>query len=494
MPDRDDEVRLLDQKIEDRLFRALLEFPELSRLLDGQLDESDFSTRVKANLFRILTWHWQTFSESPSADIIRVEAGELIGGMAPAMVDRYVESIEDLPCPSWEWVVHHADDWVKKIRFHRSLFDAADTLRAGRQDCYDAAVDHVVSAIREGGIVRGGLSNDLELTDEELSEVIDDRALFVSPTRIYALDESIGGLYRQELLIILAGLNTGKTWGANHIGNAGLLSGAYVLHMTLEMNRQRALQRYLQTISGFVRPHSRHDRYREIELWSSDFRKREKHEVKSLLHLGDLSRQLDNLSAFGGVLSVRDYSSGTCTLANIEREIELFDVTHQRPPDIVIVDGLGDMDVGRERREGLTAITRGLRALAHDRHLAVVATHQANRPGLNVDIVEAEHTGENIAIMQIADTGISLNQTKEEAERGIMRVYLMRARNAKKWLLVEIFQNLEIGQFCQESRVIDLTQPEVRTDDDDHRTQRRRRRSVDFDQVKSRLAHRTTRR
>lgn len=492
MPDRDDAVLLLDQKVEDRLFRALLEFPELSRLLAGQLDESDFSTSVKANLFRVLSWHWETLSDAaPTADTLRVEAEELIGGMAPSMIDRYLETLHEIPCPPWAWIVHHADEWIRKIKLHRALFDAADRLRSGS---YDDAQQLVVSAIREGGIRQQGLANDLELSDDELAAVVDDRSLFVSPTRIYALDEVIGGMFRQELLIVLAGLNTGKTWAANHLGNAGLFGGAYVLHMTLEMNRQRALQRYLQTISGFVRPHHRHERYREVELWSENFRKRERVDVQSLLHLGDLGQQLDNLRAFGGALAVRDYPSGLCGLSDIEREIELFEVTHERPPDIVIVDGLGDMNVGRERREGLTTITRGLRAIAHEKRLAMVATHQANRPALNVEIVEPEHTGENIAIMQIADTGISLNQTKDEAARGIMRVFVMRARNAKKWQLVECFQNLEIGQFCQESRLIDLTQPEVESPDDPELPRRRRGRFPDPDRIKSRLENRTTRR
>lgn len=490
MAERDDEVQLLDQRIEDRLFRALLEFPNLARLLSGQLDENDFSTRIKANLFRVLIWHWEKFGDAPTRDTLRIEAEEMFGGMVPSMVDRYLDQLDEIPLPPWDWIVHHADEWVKKIRLHRALFDASDRLREGS---YEDASQLVVSAIREGGVVRHGLTDDLDMTDDEIQAIVDDRSLFCSPTRIYALDEIMGGLWRQELLVIMAGLNVGKTWAANHCGNAGLLSGCYVLHMTLEMNRQRALQRYFQTISGFVRPNSRADRYREVELWAKDFRRRERVEVKSLLHVGDLAGQMSNLRAFGGALSVRDYASGTCTLQDVEREIEMFDVTHERPPDIVIVDGLPDMNVGRERREGLTELTRGLRAIAHEKICAVVATHQANRPGLSVEILEAEHTGENIAIAQIADTAITLNQTKEENDRGVMRVYLMRARNAKKWQLIEVLGNLEIGQFCQESRLIDISTPVEVDQTDDQKRRQRRGRFPDRERIESRLTHRRTR-
>ena len=88
MAERDDEVALLDQRIEDRLFRALLEYPRLAQLLTGQLSESDFSTQIKANLFRVLLWHWEKFGDAPTGDTIRIEAEEMFGGMVPSRISR----------------------------------------------------------------------------------------------------------------------------------------------------------------------------------------------------------------------------------------------------------------------------------------------------------------------------------------------------------------------------------------------------------------------
>ena len=85
--------------------------------------------------------------------------------------------------------------------------------------------------------------------------------------------------------------------------------------------------------------------------------------------------------------------------------------------------------------------------------------------------------------MQVADTGISLNQSKAEHQLGKMRISVMRARNQQKWGIMEIWQNLDIGQFCQASKKLENP---VEDDDssegvNDRPGKRRRRRSQDVD-------------
>ena len=75
-----------------------------------------------------------------------------------------------------------------------------------------------------------------------------------------------------------------------------------------------------------------------------------------------------------------------------------------------------------------------------------------------------------------------------------MRIFLMRARNAKKWQLIEVLGNLEIGKFCQDSRLIHLsTAVEPEDLDENQRRRQRRGRFPDRDKIESRLQHRRTR-
>ena len=55
--------------------------------------------------------------------------------------------------------------------------------------------------------------------------------------------------------------------------------------------------------------------------------------------------------------------------------------------------------------------------------------------------------------MQVADTGISLNQTKAENSLGKMRMNIMRARGSQKFGIIDIWQNLDLAQFCLASKL-----------------------------------------
>ena len=85
----------------------------------------------------------------------------------------------------------------------------------------------------------------------------------------------------------------------------------------------------------------------------------------------------------------------------------------------------------------------------------MVVTHQANRQGLKASTVGTEHTGESLGIMQVADTAITLNQTRAEYELSKLRIHVARARNQRKWAEIEVWQNLPLGQFAQHSMVVE---------------------------------------
>ncbi len=464
MAERDDTV-LLDQKLEDRLFRALMAYDKLPRLVAGVLKPEDFSSQVKHRLFQVLMFHWGEYDSVPTRDVLSIEIEEMFGA-GTTLVERYLDKIEDIPVPEWDWIVMRVDDWARTIRFHKALYQASDILRSGKR--VDAEHE-ILKAIRSPGMVSGGQLNELEVTTDDLLDTVEDSNLLVCPTRIYALDALLkGGMFREELFLILAPLNVGKSWGAIHLGEAGLISGRHVLHISGEMNRQRVLQRYYGMFSGMVRPQTRDEIYREVELWDEAYDDKELHKVKSLLHVGELKDQIDNVRSFGGKLSVRSYPSGALTLNDVEREIMVFDASFDHPPDLVIVDAMTDMDVAGDsdtRRVRFGDIAKGLRRMAQEHHLAMIVTHQGNRQSLSAEIVEAEHTGESLIIVQVADTAVSFNQDRREQALGLMRIHLMRARNAKKWGMVEAYQNLDIGQFCQVSRMLTVEDMASRHED-----------------------------
>lgn len=461
--DMSDTTYLIDQAIEDRYFRAAMHYPQLLKITVDQLTEQNFSTAPKAKLFRVLKQYYETFGDCPSLDILKITAEEMFPGDSASLITRVADKIHaSHQVPEWKWIVSKIDRYIKTIRLRKALYEAAHLLDA---DGFTEAQDKLVDVIRHSSIITSTSSNDLALTKDDLFKLATDDDAFCCATRIYALDTALRGFYRKELFILMAPTNVGKSWFITHSAVSGLISGKRVLYFTLEMSRERALQRILQNISGTVKPRFDDELSRNVKNWDENWVEKEDYQARSLLDTNKVSGHLQTLGKFGGQLSVKEFASGEATIRDLEREIELFDVTFGGLPDMILVDGLLDIRHAgssdpTKQRHGLTGLTRDLRRMAKDYNAAVILTHQSNRDSFDAEVVETQHTGESIGIMQVADTGISLNQTKAENKIGKARLNIMRARNMKKWSQIEIWQNLDIGQFCQASKELEMKQQE----------------------------------
>ena len=456
------DLLLLDPSIEDRFIKALLSYEKMALLVQDVFEPENFSTQLKHKLYSTIAWHYKEYASIPEESILLIEIKELHGQQNVILAKRYLDKLEDIPVPEWVWIISKLDVWTKTIKLHKVLFEAADKLKKGD---YTAAEEQILTTIRHSGLVSSAVKNDIDLTLSEIQEIVDDDNAFCCPTRIYALDQVIQGLYRKELLIILAPLNVGKSYAIIHLCVSALISGKDVLYLTLEMSKVRVQQRIIQNVSGTVRQKNADEFTRQVEIWADDWETKEIIHVPSLLNVKTVAKHMNTLNRFGGKLSLKEYSSGDCTVADIEREIVLHDTLFGKLPDIILIDGLLDIkntgtNSDRQRQVGLADITKDLRRFANIYNCAVVTTHQSNREGIAADIVGAEHSGESLRIMQIADTAISLNQTRAEADLGIMRAYIARARNVKKWQMFKMYQNLDIGQFCCASEFVEPEEEE----------------------------------
>lgn len=452
-----DSTQLISQTLEDRFFKALLSHDRLIHLVKGRMKGEHFSTQIKAKLFVVIDQFVKEYGTLPTMDTLTIELNEKCDQHTAKLIQRLLVRLERLPVPEWGWIIGRINKWVKTIELRKALYEAA-TLLDDKQ--LQLAQERVLKVIRAGGIEEAKSSNILQTGVDGITDYIMQEDLFCTPTRIYSLDTIIKGLYRQELCVILAALNVGKTWAVIHLAIAALISSLSVLYISLEMGRVKVIQRIFQNIAGAVAPDSLQELEREVELWTESFQSKTPAQARSLLDVSKVARHLGYLKNYGGTLAVESYPSGTVTTGEVEREILVFDAMFNKPPDVVIVDGLTDLGLGSGsgsgdgRRLGLADATRDLRRMAIQHNAAVVVTHQSNRPGLTAPIVEAVHTGEALAILQIADLGISLNQTRAEYALGKMRAFVIRARGTKKWAMIEMFQSLDIGQFCLASRIM----------------------------------------
>jgi len=465
VPGRRDE--LLDQAIEDRFFRALFEYKELARIAIPQLVAENFSSKYKAVLFEGLRVYWECYAELPTMDLLAITLRELYGVEVGALGYRVAENIMRLPVPELSWVLRKIDEWIKTIQLRKCLFETSDLL--DRKDL-DRAQDNLIKAIRNFGLSQSRMRDDLKLSKEDIIKISSVEDLFVCPTRIYALDKVLRGFFKKEVFVLLAPLNVGKSWFMVHCAVSALLSGCGVLYFTLEMGKERVLERLLMNVSAAVKPRGADEIVRAVRVWKnaavSSVDKVEL-ETHTLFDTEAVLKAVAVLSRFGGKLSVKEYASGEATVSDFYRDIYSFLIAHDRPPDVIFVDGLLDMklsvalDEGRQRLS-LIRTLRDLRKLSADENCAVVLTHQSNRQGIKAKTVDVQHTGEALGIMQVADTAVSLTQSKDLHNNEQMDLYVIRSRNTEKWAKVRIYQKFEIGQFCLASEEVKNDGGEVR--------------------------------
>ena len=451
---RQDDVSILDQKLEDRVLRAVLAYPDLLPLLVGTLREENFSSQIKARLYHTLENFYLSYKTTPSPDSLILTIEELYPDQFQVILNL-LDRISQLPVPEYEWVMKKLDLFIKTIQLQKSIYEASSVLKEGN---YKESVAKLTSTITKGGILHGEHISELELERADIRRVVEQENILCSPTRIYALDRLIKGFYRKEVFMMMSPLNVGKSWFMIHSAVSALISGKHVLYLTLEMSREKVLQRFLQSVAAVGKQRNSDEIERVIGIWDEKFISKTKGELTpTLLQVDFVKTHLDYLKNFGGCLSVAEYYSGQCSISDIERAIAVFDVSFNKVPDVILIDSLSEMKVGggfdpSHRRIGLTEVVRDLRRIAQEYNCAVVITHQANRAAISAKVVGSQHTGESLGIIQVTDTAVSLMQNKEEHELSMARIHVMRSRSEKKWGSVDIYQNLDTGQFCLASK------------------------------------------
>src|SRR5690606_25404519 len=63
-----------------------------------------------------------------------------------------------------------------------------------------------------------------------------------------------------QLLVFIAVKGGGKSWFLVHCGKRGLLHGAKVLHVTLEMPEDQVAERYMQSLFSVTKRREKYDR------------------------------------------------------------------------------------------------------------------------------------------------------------------------------------------------------------------------------------------
>jgi len=246
---------------------------------------------------------------------------------------------------------------------------------------------------RQGGIRRDALSTGIPYLDYTLG----------------------GGICKQELGVILAPSNRGKSLVLVHLGKAAVLTGANVFHYVIEGNVRSISNRYDACFLG--------EYYHKL------------HEFDDALR----EKMISVKNKFKAQLIIKKLPYVSSTTIDIINHIDLVERLEGIKPDLIIIDYADVMSPSynkyKDKRNEQSQIFIELKILlAEERDVRVWTGSQSNRSAVKKVTVKSEDIGESFTKVQISDIIITLNQTDEEKndiEGEKMRMFLSKMRDAQ---------------------------------------------------------------
>lgn len=328
--------------------------------------------------------------------------------------------------PTWQ----NADFYEGLIADRNARRKMADVGRnlASAAEKPDSDVDATVDTARVqiDSIATGRLKQGVEFVDELLADAVEhlDSAPDFVPSAWGSLNEFVGGFRPGALYIIGARPAVGKSVVAVNMAYQLAAKGAVSFH-SLEMSQREIMNRLFASVCDVSMDH-----LERRELTPLDWER--------------IAKRQDELKR---PIAIADKSGQTLT------DVRAFarQVSKKRPLAAIVVDYLQlmqDTERGRSRYESVTAISNGLKILARDLEVPVIALAQLNRavegrkdsaPGLS----DLRDSG---AIEQDADVVILLNReaamTDTGDEKTKMVMHIAKNRHGKTGMLALRFDGM----------------------------------------------------
>lgn len=252
----------------------------------------------------------------------------------------------------------------------------------------------------------------------------------------HRLDEYLneGGPTRGEVVCWMAPTGVGKSILLPHAGIANLKHGRNVLHITLELSKQKTALRYAGAIS-------------DIEV----------HKRFENTHRTKMQNKLEKAkNSFKGRLRIEEFPPDEVSVDHLYQLLEYLQKIENFKPDVLVIDYLELMisrhpDDNRGEYTKQKAVSTQVRGLARNENLLIFTATQTNREPENKGgkfgggggVINLNRAAESYGKMMPMDYVVTANQNMDEynSDRPTLRLFIAKNRNGPKFKHVEIKVN-----------------------------------------------------
>lgn len=162
-----------------------------------------------------------------------------------------------------------------------------------------------------------------------------------------------------------------------------------------------------------------------------------------------LQKRLRNLFRIGGRgdqkrMWIEAFSAGSQTVESLRDFMRELENTESFRPDLVVLDYMDNVRPVKADAHDLYSagkeIAIDLKRWAQEEHIYLWTAMQGNRGGQDEVTADMRHAGGSVGKPEQADLFITINRTKEEAEQGLTRCFVAKARHNGGGNLTTVFK------------------------------------------------------
>lgn len=353
-----------------------------------------------------------------------------------------------------EYTANRTSDFVRRQTLKGALFEAGDRFSQDN-DQLSGDVENILRKAlqtKHSVLNAGTFINDPQAL--RFAEPRDD----IIPLGIPELDRMRIGLIPKQMLLYLAPKGSGKTWFCVHCGKQAILQRLKVAHYSLEMDEEEIVPRYYQSLFGAALTP---DKYNMTALVFDEIGRLSGFKTKKVKPKLDfqqpgirkiLRAKMEKFGTRLGGLVVKSFPTGTMTVAQLTGHLDYLEEVEEFVPNVLIVDYPKLMHTDRNNiRVEIGRNVEELRGVAGKRNMALVVPHQGSRATIGAKHTRSKDAGEDISVIQTADTVLTYARTMAEEQRGLGRLTVEHARKSRGGETILLSQSYDTGQYVLNS-------------------------------------------
>lgn len=400
---------------EDKTF-----FVELSPLIKPEY----FEFPLHGEIFSYIKSHYRDYKVLPQDDIIRSEMekvktktreGDKIKFEKIDVTDEIdlINAVTKEDLSQKEYLLDQVEKFAQEQEMKLAIIDSLGDLESGNLGKIQERVKNALRVSRNVDLGHNYFTAYKKRWLDDLNVEYNNKIPSFLPTINKILD---GGLVPGEAGLIAAPSGRGKSIALANQAVKSLLGRKKVLYISLEMSEPKVAKRIDSMLTLVPQ-----------KLLSTNLGVAEERIVKVSDLVGDNS------------LRIKKYPSRQITVHDLAALLENLKLYENFEPDEIIIDYLElvkSVDSDLPEYMAQERLGHEFRDLGEEYNATVWTATQTNRESKDVPIITDKHFADSYGKTRGFDIGYSLNQTLEEKEKGIMRIFTFKVRDGASEQLI----------------------------------------------------------